>query len=59
MSKNGEIKTLYLNGILKKKTKYMLFSRKINLENIEVLINNTKIEHKSEARFVGVIVDEN
>ena len=41
-----------------KKTKYMLLSRKRNLENIEVVINNTIIEQKSEERFLGVIVDE-
>ena len=41
-----------------KKTKYMIFSRKRNLENIEVIMSNTKIEQKSEARFLGVIVDE-
>ena len=50
-----------LNGLLLnlKKTKYMIFSRKINLGNIEVTISNRKIERKSEARFLGVIVDEN
>ena len=36
----------------------MIFSRKRNLDNIEVTISNTKIERKSEARFLGVIVDE-
>ena len=41
-----------------KKTKYMLFSRKRGLEDFEVMINRTKIERKTESRFLGVIVDE-
>ena len=41
-----------------KKTKYMLFSRqRIDSSSIDVRINNSKIEEKSECRFLGVIVD--
>ena len=40
------------------KNKIYDISRKRNLDNIEVTISNTKIERKSEARFLGVIVDE-
>ena len=36
----------------------MLFSRKRNLEDFVVTINNVKIERKTEARFLGDIVDE-
>ena len=36
----------------------MLFSRKRGLEDFEVMINRTKIERKTESRFLGVIVDE-
>ena len=41
-----------------KKTTYMLFSRKRNVKIRDVLINNKKIEHVHEARFLGVIVDD-
>ena len=41
-----------------KKTKYMIFSRqRIDNSNIDFHINNTRIEEKSECRFLGVIVD--
>ena len=36
----------------------MLFSRKRSIEDLDVIISNTKIERKSESRFLGVIVDE-
>ena len=42
-----------------KKTKYMIFTRKRNINlNLNVVINNIIIERKTEARFLGVIVDE-
>ena len=48
---------LYLNL---KKTNYMIFSRSRKLELPRPLtISNFLIEQKSEARFLGVIVDEN
>ena len=41
-----------------KKTNYMIFSkRKIDTMG-DIIINNTKIERKSESRFLGVIVDD-
>ena len=36
----------------------MLFSRKRNIVDLDVNISNTKIERKTESRFLGVIVDE-
>ncbi len=42
-----------------KKTKYMIFTRQnINLSSIEVNIAGKDIERKTEARFLGVIIDE-
>ena len=42
-----------------KKTNYMIFSRSHNIELPEPLIvSETLIEHKHEARFLGVIMDE-
>ncbi len=42
-----------------KKTKYMIFAKQhIETSDIEIRINGTKIERKTEARFLGVIVDE-
>ena len=42
-----------------KKTCYMIFSKsKIRLPDFNISIDNTTIERKSEARFLGVIVDE-
>ena len=42
-----------------KKTSYMLFSkRKIDTSSVHIRIDGTDIERKSEARFLGVIVDE-
>ena len=41
-----------------KKTNYMLFSRKRNLESINFKIKNLNIERKTEARFLGIIIDE-
>ena len=36
----------------------MLFSRKRNLESINFKIKNFDIERKTEARFLGIIIDE-
>ena len=42
-----------------KKTKYMIFSRTRNVElPMPLIISNTAIERKTEARFLGVIIDE-
>ena len=42
-----------------KKTNYMIFSRqKIDNYNLNLVIGNTQIHRKTEARFLGVIVDE-
>ena len=42
-----------------KKTKYMIFSRARNVDlPMPLIISNTAIERKQEARFLGVIVDE-
>ena len=48
------------NGLLLnlKKTVFMLFSRQKIALNFTVKIKNTVIEHKSETKFLGVIVDE-
>jgi hypothetical protein len=38
----------------------MIFSKKrIDLSSLQIRIDNTNIERKTEARFLGVIVDEN
>lgn len=42
-----------------KKTNYMIFSRKRNLNYREVTISGVNITRKSEARFLGVLMDEN
>ena len=36
----------------------MLFSRKRNLESIDFKIKNVNNERKTEARFLGIIIDE-
>ena len=42
-----------------KNTKFMIFFRKRNIHlNLNVTINNVIIERKTEARFLGVIVDK-
>ena len=42
-----------------KKTCYMIFSRaRLNLDRFTISIDNTVIERKTHARFLGVIVDE-
>ena len=42
-----------------KKTKFMLFTKQhIDLDSIKLQIAGTKIERKTEARFLGVIIDE-
>ena len=42
-----------------KKTKYMIFSRSRSVDLPDsLIISNTPIERKSEARFLGVIIDE-
>ena len=42
-----------------KKTKYMIFSRSREIElPSPLIISNTAIERKKEARFLGVIMDE-
>ena len=42
-----------------KKTNYMIFTRKRNLNYREVTISGVNIARKSEARFLGVLMDEN
>ena len=48
------------NGLLLnlRKTKFMIFSRKRNIGTFDLKINNVPIEKLSEARFLGVIVDD-
>ena len=48
------------NGLLLnlKKTKFMIFSRKRNVGTFDLKINNVPIEKLSEAKFLGVIVDD-
>ena len=42
-----------------KKTNYMIFSRqKIDKNNLKLVMANTEIHRKTEARFLGVIVDD-
>ena len=59
----GLVKWVEANGLALnlKKTKYMIFSRKNTEKKLPVpfLISSKKIEHTDEARFLGVIVDEN
>ena len=55
------IKWVYSNGLALnlKKTCYMVFSkRRVDLSSLQVKIDNTPIERKTEARFLGVIVDD-
>ncbi len=55
------IRWVYANGLALnlKKTCYMIFTRKrIDLSSLQVRIDNTPIKRKTEARFLGVIVDE-
>ena len=57
------IKWVNSNGLALnlKKTCYMVFSkRRVDLSSLQVKIDNTPnpIEHNTEARFLGVIVDE-
>ena len=41
-----------------KKTSYMIFSKR-KIDNVgDIYISNTKIERKSECRFLGVIIDD-
>ena len=48
------------NGLLLnlKKTHYMIFSRQKSGHDLNLVIAGTPIQRKSEARFLGVIVDE-
>ena len=48
------------NGLLLnlKKTKYMIFARQNSVIEREIKIANIPIERKTEARFLGVIIDE-
>ena len=48
-----------LNGLKMnlKKTKYMIFSNRRDIEDIDIRISNTKIERTYEERFLGVIMD--
>ena len=59
---NTLIKWVNLNGLalnINKKTKYMIFSRSCIIELPEpLIISDTLVEHKREARFIGVIMDE-
>ena len=41
-----------------KKTNYMIFSRQRSLNYQDVVISGVTIERKTEARFLGVIIDE-
>ena len=47
-----------LNGLNMnlKKTKYMIYSNRRNIEDIDIRISNTKIERTYEERFLGVIM---
>ena len=61
--KNSDISfeaKILTNELLKaKKTKYVIFSRTRNVElPMPLIISNTAIERKTEARFLGVIIDE-
>lgn len=57
------LKWVNINGLFLniKKTNYMIFTRKRNsiLENYEPHVGQAKIERKSVARFLGVLIDEN
>ena len=56
------INWVYANGLALnlKKTCYMIFTKKrIDLSAFQIRIDNHIIERKSEAKFLGVIVDEN
>ena len=48
------------NGLLLnlKKTNYMLFSSQRTVQNLNLVLNNVPIQRVSEARFLGVIVDD-
>ena len=48
------------NGLLLnlKKTHFMIFSRQKNGQDLNLMMAGTPIQRKSEARFLGVIVDE-
>ena len=43
-----------------KKTKYMIFSKKMNIPNPsrQLLINNSPIERVKEFKFLGFVIDE-
>ena len=41
-----------------RKTTYMIFARRKIDHNLHLVINNTQILRKNEARFLGVIIDE-
>ena len=49
-----------VNGLVLnlKKTQYIIFSKRTVQTNYELLIAGKKIERKTEARFLGVIIDE-
>lgn len=53
------VKWVNANGLALnlKKTNYMLFSRS-KMKDIALKINNVEIERKREARFLGVIIDD-
>ena len=48
------------NGLLlnRKKTNYMIFSKRRNLSPIELKINNITIKRVNETKFLGVIIDD-
>ena len=54
------IKWVDTNGLFLnlKKTNYLLFSRSRKIDYQDVHIRGTKIERKTEARFLGVIIDD-
>ena len=41
-----------------RKTNYMIFSRQNMRDNLNVMLGNTPIERKSEARFLGILIDD-
>ena len=57
---NNLINWVNFNGLALniKKTNYMLITRQRSVPNFDLCIAGKKIERKSEARFLGVIVDD-
>ena len=57
---NNLVKWVDINGLALnlKKTNYMLFSKNRQLNHRTLKISGVEIERKTEARFLGVIIDE-